>query len=212
MGSATPSRQSPPQGRPLVAFDFDGTLTVKDTYTAFLIWRARWPNLLTAGVGLLPELARYTVVRDRSRLKARSAHAFLHGATIDDLAASARRFADQRFDSLLRPDALACWEQWGREGARRVIVTASPEFVVAPFAARLGADALLATRLDLDPEARITGAFAGPNCRGAEKVTRLVDAFGPGVRLAAAYGDTAGDIEMLALADQPHYRVFRRRP
>jgi phosphatidylglycerophosphatase C len=58
---------------------------------------------------------------------------------------------------------------------------------------------------------RVTGAFAGPNCRGEEKVRRLRVAFGDGVRLAAAYGDTSGDAEMLAIADKPGFRVFTGR-
>jgi phosphatidylglycerophosphatase C len=43
-------------------------------------------------------------------------------------------------------------------------------------------------------------------------VRRLHAAYGPGLRLAAAYGDTSGDTEMLAIADQPGFRVFTRRP
>jgi phosphatidylglycerophosphatase C len=31
------------------------------------------------------------------------------------------------------------------------------------------------------------------------------------VRLAAAYGDTGGDTEMLAMADEPGFRVFTAR-
>ena len=106
--------------------------------------------------------------------------------------------------SLLRPDALAAWRRWRGEGARLVIVTASPELVVAPFARGLGADAA-----DRHPPGlrRATTAsparFDGPNCRGPEKVGRLRAAFGDGRALAAAYGDTSGDREMLAIADEP---------
>ena len=28
------------EGRPIVAFDFDGTLTIRDSFTEFLRWRA----------------------------------------------------------------------------------------------------------------------------------------------------------------------------
>ena len=38
---------------------------------------------------------------------------------------------------------------------------------------------------------------------------RLKAAFGEDVHLAAAYGDTAGDREMLAIAEVRGYRVFR---
>ena len=97
-------------------------------------------------------------------------------------------------------------------GARLVIVTASPEFVVAPFAHGLGADLLIATRLAFDEAGKVIGEFDGANCRGPEKVVRLEAAFGPGVRLEAAYGDSAGDVEMLGLADEAGMKVFGERP
>ena len=109
----------------------------------------------------------------------------------------------------MRYDALACWKDWGEKGAYRVIVTASPETTVAPFARRLGAEALLGTPLLFDGDDRVAGAFAGPNCRGEEKVLRLRAAFGEDIQLAAAYGDTTGDTEMLAVADEAGFRRFK---
>ncbi|HRD45466.1 MAG TPA: HAD-IB family hydrolase, partial [Caulobacter sp.] len=38
------------------------------------------------------------------------------------------------------------------------------------------------------------------------------EVFGEDVRLTAAYGDTAGDREMLKIADEKGYRVFKGRP
>jgi phosphatidylglycerophosphatase C len=84
--------------------------------------------------------------------------------------------------------------------------------LVAPFARALGADALLGTELAFDAQDRVAGAFATPNCRGPEKVVRLKAAFGPDVRLKAAYGDTSGDKEMLAMAETAGYRVFKEEP
>jgi phosphatidylglycerophosphatase C len=92
-----------------------------------------------------------------------------------------------------------------------VIVTATPEIVVAPIARGLGADLLIGTRLAFDGADRFTGAFEGENCRGPEKVRRLQAAFGPDVRLEAAYGDTDGDAEMLALAEERGMKVFSGR-
>ena len=43
-------------------------------------------------------------------------------------------------------------------------------------------------------------------------MVRLRERFGPNVSLAAAYGDTAGDREMLGIAKEPGYRVFTQRP
>ena len=204
--------QSPSLSGPLVAFDFDGTLTVADSFTAFLRWRAGTTGWLAGLAALGPATARYLVDRDRGRIKAAAVAQFLDGVEALQLSEQAERFADQVWHRFMRPDALACWEDWGKKGAHRVIVTASPALTVAPFARRLGAEALLGTELALDDDGRVTGAFVGENCRGEEKVERLIRAYGPDVVLEAAYGDTSGDAEMLALAAHPGFRRFRQRP
>ncbi|MBX9574327.1 MAG: HAD-IB family hydrolase [Caulobacteraceae bacterium] len=211
MGSQQGSRQSD-QERPVVAFDFDGTLTVRDSFTAFLRRRAGKRGWARGLVRLSPAIAAYARDRDRGRLKAASVREFLLGVPRETLEAEAEAFAARVWDRFMRPDALATWEDWGRRGALRVIVTASPETTVAPFARRLNAEMLLGTQLVFDGQGRVTGAFATPNCRGEEKVRRLHAVFGPDLRLVAAYGDTSGDHEMLQIADQAGFRVFTGRP
>jgi phosphatidylglycerophosphatase C len=212
MGDPVDFRQEDSIYRPIVAFDFDGTLTIRDTFTAFLAWRAG-PVGYRAGLArLLPDLARYLRDHDRGRLKAAAVRRFLAGLGRADLEDAARRFAEGRARSLLRPDAIRAWRRWQSQSARLVIVTASPEEIVAPFARGLGADSLIGTRLAYDENDRLTGELKGENCRGPEKVRRLKETFGPDVRLEAAFGDTDGDKEMLALADQVGYRVFEDAP
>ena len=41
---------------------------------------------------------------------------------------------------------------------------------------------------------------------------RLKEVYGEDLPLTAAYGDTSGDKEMLQIADEPGYRVFRGKP
>ena len=211
--SAADARPPPPEGdpRPVVAFDFDGTLTVRDSFTAFLRWR-RGPFAYAAGwLRLAPALVRYLLDRDRGRLKAAAVRVYLRGLQRTELDREARRFADE-VSSFFRPDALQAWEHHGQDGDRRVIVTASPEETVRPFAEALRADDLLGTRLAFDARHRVAGGFTGGNCRGEEKVRRLRERFGEDVRLAAAYGDTGGDLQMLAIADRPGWKVFKGRP
>jgi len=203
---------SPSPVAPVVAFDFDGTLTCRDSFVDFLAWRAGRLDFVAGLPALVPDAVAYGVHRDRGRLKAAFARRFFGAVPRAQLEGDARRFAAERFEALMRPDALACWRDWRDRGARLYVVTASPDILIAPFARRLRADGLIATRLAFDAQDRFAGALDGPNCRGPEKVARLRALLGPGVRLAAAYGDTAGDREMLALAERPGLRVFTARP
>jgi len=197
------------EGPPLVAFDFDGTLTVRDSFTAFLKWRVSPARHLMGMVRLFPAAVGYLFDRNRGKIKAAAVREFLRGLPLEQLEREARAFAESEAPRLFRPDALAVWRRWRAKGARLVIVTASPDVVVAPFARGLGADLLIGSRLALDSDNRVLGALLGPNCRGAEKVVRLREVFGDDLSLAAAYGDTSGDREMLAIAQERGYRIFR---
>jgi phosphatidylglycerophosphatase C len=196
----------------VVAFDFDGTITVRDSYTEFLKWRAG-PVRYAIGMARLGlSAASYLLHRDRGRIKAAATKEFLYGVPRQQLEEEARAFAKARSQDLLRPDAVATFRWWRARGATVVIVTASPDVIVAPFSRALGAAALLGTQLAYDEDDRVTGAFACLNCRGDEKVSRLKAHFGDDVRLAAAYGDTSGDTAMLAIAEEKGYRVFKSKP
>jgi phosphatidylglycerophosphatase C len=217
MGTPKSDRQPNPGrdsngGRLIVAFDFDGTLTTRDSFTAFLAWKAGPIGYFLGLARLLPHIAAYSLNRDRGRLKAAAAALFLGGEPLQQLETEAEAFAMEKAQTMLRPDAVQAWRNWRSQGVMTVIVTASPETLVRPFARALGADLLIGTRLEFDGEGRVTGRFASPNCRGPEKVARLKQAFGDDVTLAAAYGDTSGDREMLQLAEVKGYRIFKGKP
>jgi phosphatidylglycerophosphatase C len=196
----------------VVAFDFDGTITVRDSFTDFLRWKVGGARYLAGMARLAPSGLQYLLDRDRGRIKAAAAKEFLYGMRREELEEAARDFAKAEAQNLLRNDAVATFRWWRQRGATTVIVTASPDIVVAPFAKALGAALLIGTQLAFDEQDRVTGAFATPNCRGDEKVKRLKEHFGEDLRLAAAYGDTSGDKAMLEIAEEKGYRVFKSKP
>ena len=207
-----PQSGGPSRAGPLVAFDFDGTMTVRDSFTAFLRWRGG-PTAYYAGMArLAPAAATWLFTRNLTALKSATVRNFLSGLPRTVLEEEAAEFAAVAAPVLLRPDALKIWRRHRQDGARLVIVTASPEPVVAPFARGLGADALIGTRLSYDADGRVSTGIDGLNCRGPEKVRRLKELFGEDVHLSAAYGDTEGDRELLDMADERFMRLFNGRP
>ncbi len=212
IGNPCDFRESQAQGRPIVAFDFDGTLTVRDSFTALLQWKVGSARYVAGVATLAPALIGYLMSHDRGALKAAAAKRFFGPARKSEIEMTARRFAEAHARDLFRPDSIRVWKRWRDRGAVLVIVTASPEETVAPFARGLGADLLIGTRLSYDPQGRFTGKLDGINCRGDEKVRRLREILGPDLRLAAAYGDTDGDHAMLAIADEAGFKVFNGVP
>ena len=216
MGNAEAMRQSPirtsEMPKEIVAFDFDGTLSIRDSFTDFLKWRVGGAVWFTGMVQLIPAALRYLVDRDRGAIKAASVDLFLKGMSREQISAEAEKYANSVYAKFMRPDALATWEEWGKKGVHRVIVTASPETTIAPFAKRLKADNLIGTQFEFDASDKLTGRFATPNCRREQKVQRIHAVYGPDVRILAAYGDTSGDEQMIAAAEEKGFRVFTAKP
>jgi phosphatidylglycerophosphatase C len=188
--------------RPLAAFDLDGTLTRRDTLRPFLlraIGRDRTYRALFASS--LP-LARAAAFGGPHRDVAKVAvlRKTLGGLPLATLAEVAESFADHVVARGLRRDVRARVEWHREQGHELVLVSASPELYVIPIGRRLGFDAVLATRLELDADGRLTGRLLGTNCRGPEKVVRLRAWRGDSISVAYAYGDSPRDREMLALS------------
>ncbi|MDC7694972.1 HAD-IB family hydrolase [Asticcacaulis sp. DXS10W] len=196
---------------PVHAFDFDGTLTCKDSFTAFLAWQCGHARLAFAFVRHPYMLADYLHTRDRGALKSHLLFHLMGPVSRGDLQARFTAFAEATGDRLFRPDALHTWVEVAQR-AERVIVTASPEMLVGEFGKKLGAERTIGTRLGFDADDRLTPHLDGLNCRGEEKMRRLHEVYGETLDLEAAYGDTAGDLEMLKAARNGHYRLFKQKP
>jgi HAD superfamily hydrolase (TIGR01490 family) len=203
--------------RPLAAFDLDGTLTRRDTLLPFL-FRAvgrdeTYRALLASSLPLARAAARGGAHRDVA--KAAVLRRVLAGVPSAALAEAAEAYADHVVAHGLRPDVRARVDWHRNEGHELVLVSASPELYVTPIGRRLGFDEVLATRLEIDGTGLLTGRLIGANCRGPEKVVRLREWRGDALVLAYAYGDSAGDREMLALAAtgvRVESRYRQRRP
>lgn len=196
----------------IAAFDFDGTLTYKDSFTAFLVWHCGYPKLVWAFISTPSLIINYIKTKDRGALKSRLIHKLLGGIKRSELERLIAAFADSHKNKLFRPDAVAAWTEQKQPDRLRVIVTASPEILVGAFGAYLGADRVIGTKLGFSADDRLLPDLDGPNCRGPEKVTRLKAIYGESMSLMAAFGDTSGDFEMIKAADKGYYRVFTGKP
>ncbi|MEO5679538.1 MAG: HAD family hydrolase [Acidimicrobiales bacterium] len=192
------------------AFDFDGTLTRRDTLLPFLVHVAGRRAVGRALAARAGPLALALGGRgDRGVQKEQVLGRLLAGWPLAELEAVADEFAEAAVATRLRPEVVGHLRAHLAAGDLVVVVTASPELVVAPIARRLGPVPVVGTRLEVGADGRLTGGLLGANVRGAEKVRRLTEWLGDGT-LHWAYGDSAGDREMLAAAAVPTW--VGRRP
>lgn len=189
--------------RRIAAFDFDGTLTTGDSFLTFIRWACGGPRyylglLLHAPILALMLLRLYPNGKAKQRVFAH----FFKGWRYDRFAAIGRDFSSE-IDKMRNEPLVKRLEEHIAAGDTVLVISASLPEWVEPWSRSLGAAAVLATEVEVDGNGVITGRFKTPNCYGQEKVERLL-AMEPDRDnyYLIAYGDSRGDRELLAMADE----------
>lgn len=197
-----------PAKQVVAAFDFDGTLTRRDTLLPFLLYTHGAITVARHAFFLSPTLAGYALgLIGNGVAKERVLVRCFAGMRIDELQQAGERFAADILPGLFRHEAMRRLDWHKRQGHRCVVISASLEIYVRPWAIKTGFNDVIATRLELQENGCTTGKLSGANCFGIEKVRRLEALLGKreGYTLYA-YGDSRGDDELLSTADYAYYR------
>lgn len=188
-------------------FDFDGTLTYKDTMFLFLKYyhpAVYWRQFIWH-IPLFVLLKLKLI--DAEKVKQKFVYSILKGATKEELTTKATHFFEKYYPNLIRPKALKFIEEINKEGARAYLVTASLDIWTKPFADKFGFG-LIATKTKF-VEGKIVKEFDSKNCNGQEKVNRILSEIGENdTYTTIAFGDTNGDREMLSWASEGYFRYF----
>jgi phosphatidylglycerophosphatase C len=190
----------------LAIFDFDGTLTYKDSFLELIKFqKGKW-RFYAGFLLLLPVLVLYKLkVIPNWRAKEIVISFFFNDVHIKDFQHNCNRFAKEIIPSMLRPDAVTKIKEHKERGDRVIIVSASAENWLKCWTDSLGVE-LLATRLE-SIHGRITGKLSGKNCYGPEKLKRLLAHLNPmDYAQIYVYGDSKGDREILEIATHKFYR------
>ena len=208
--SFVPKHKSTPAPVRIAAFDFDGTITTKDTFALFLRYWAGTPKWLAKLFVLLPVFCLYGLrIIDRHKVKAHVVRVFFKGADAQEFQQRATQFATEIIPQLIRPKALQELKIKRESGLKVVLVSASINHYLDIWAKNNKIEKVIATNLEVE-DGRLTGAILGPNCWGAGKMTKIRSemAESPFI-LAEAYGDSRGDAEMLHAAQASFFKPFR---
>jgi phosphatidylglycerophosphatase C len=196
-------------GKPVVAaFDFDGTLTRRETLLPFLLYTLGAVNVARHALLLSPTLAGYALgLVDNGKAKERVFVRCFGGMDGKELQHRGEKFALNVLPGLLRNESMQRFVWHKQQGHRCVVISASLELYVRPWANSAGFDDVIATRLETHEDGVITGKLLGLNCYGKEKVKRLNALLGENSKyILYAYGDSSGDNELLSTADYAYYR------
>lgn len=190
-------------------FDFDGTITTKDTLLEFIKFSKGTVQFYTGFLLNSPYLVAYKLkIISNQAAKEKILRYFFKNVTAEKFQEDCNRFAEEVVPGLIRPKALEEFGYLKERGFSIVIVSASPENWISKWAASIEAR-LIATKLETRL-GKLTGRINGKNCYGNEKVRRIKELYTlADFSFIAAYGDSSGDKPMLSLANNAYMKPFR---
>lgn len=209
MGAHLPERAPATSHRATAYFDVDGTLVKTNLLHPMLHVMLQQPTPLQSlkrlgrAVLAAPSLAA-AELRDRRRFN-ELLFAHYQGMSEDRLVV----LAEETYEAVIKPrlfrGAADLVAQCHRAGLRVVFVTGSLDITVAPLARELGADAVIANRLEMR-KGKATGKLLRPVVAGPGKARLIADdarAVGHDLGDCHGYSDSASDVPMLSVVGHP---------
>jgi HAD superfamily hydrolase (TIGR01490 family) len=197
--------------RPLAVFDLDGTLVRGDTFLPFAVGYARARGKLRPLATLPVWVGLYAIrVLPDYRAKQRVLVSFFRGESRAAVAEYAAAFAERWVLPRLHQPVFTRLNEHLVAGHRVVLLSASPDLYVETIGRALGIKEIVCTRV-LRTAETWDGVLLGPNCKGEEKLSRLLTHLGKDAQPTEsfAYGDSPSDLPVLRWAKQG-YLVSRR--
>lgn len=197
--------------RPRVAlFDFDGTITTRDSLLPFLWELYGFWGVLKIGATTSSQLFSFLLGKtSRQQAKEAILTAAFQGLTPEQLTPKAKNYAETSLKKLVRPVALERIRWHQERGDRCVIVSASVSLYLSFWAKEYHFSDLLCSELEIDSTGCFTGKLVGKNCWGPEKLRRVQSLLGECKKYELyVYGDSRGDRELLEIADYPYFNKW----
>lgn len=182
-------------------FDFDGTITTRDTFIEFIIFVKGKSSFIRAITKCLPWLIGWKLkLCSNSTAKERLFSELFKGMELYEFNSYCEDFKI-KINSFLRNDIIEKINDFVCGGIPVIIVSASIENWIKPWALSNNIINVIGTQIECDSSNKLTGRFKTLNCNGEEKVNRIKNTYDNIEDYEIwAFGDSHGDDEMLSLA------------
>jgi phosphatidylglycerophosphatase C len=193
----------------LAIFDFDGTITSKDSFIDFIVYAFGQSRYVLGMLKNLPYLLAYKAsLYPNDKTKEKVLAHFFGGMALERFRDLASAYSREQLPNIIKQSAMEKIRWHQAQGHDVVVVSASIDYWLTDWC-RAQNIALIATHLEV-VNGRITGRLASRNCYGAEKVVRVRELYHLDTyEYIYAYGDSAGDRELLDIAHEKGYRCFQ---
>lgn len=190
----------------IAAFDFDDTITKKCTFVDIIIHAKGYKKFLLGMSLLLPDVVLYKLgLMSNYLIKKKMFTHFFAGINKEDYFSLCKNYSLNKIDTIVQEKAREKITWHKTQGHKLLIVTASMEDWIKPWAIENGFEDVISTKPEIIND-KLTGDFLTKNCFGKEKVIRLKEKYPNREEYYLyAYGDSEGDKELLMFADLPSY-------
>jgi HAD superfamily hydrolase (TIGR01490 family) len=193
----------------IIAFDFDGTLTKKDSFLEFIrfskgslfLYRNSFYFIF---IWILFKIK--IIKRNRSK---EIIFSYCFKNTPQDKFNKSCNLFRQKLETIIRKGVSEKIEEYHNLNYSICIVSASIFNWIEPWAKENKIDTIIATEIEIKNNV-LTGKFKTPNCVGIEKVNRLKKIFPNRDSYSLiSFGDSSGDKELLNFSDQKNWNYFK---
>ena len=192
----------------IALFDFDGTITKKDTYIEFIKHCFGSTRTYLGFLLLSPVLVLFKLKLIRNDVAKQITFSYFFKGMSEDYYLQKCKSFTAVINQILKPEAMHKIAHHKSEGHQLIIVSASMEDWILPWAKENDFDEVLSTKIEIQNN-QLTGKFATENCHGEQKVIRVkqhIPDFSN--KYFYAYGDSSGDTPLLEFSDEAFYRKF----
>lgn len=186
-------------------FDFDGTITTKDTLFEFMKFTHGKYFFYLKFIVLFPIIILYLFkILPNYKAKQIIFNSFYKGMKIDAFNKKGILFI-RIIEMNLNEKVIKQLKQSQANGNEIIIVSASIENWIIPWANSHNINHILGTQIEV-VNGVLTGNFSTKNCYGKEKVERLKKFLSNKEQYYIyAYGDSKGDVELLDFAHEAYW-------
>lgn len=159
----------------LAIFDVDFTLTRRETLIELYIFMLKSKPSLIKHIPISIKASFFYLfkVYDLTRAK-ESFISFLYGIKEEDMKNIVREFYEKKLSKILYKDAIDMIIKLKNEGYKIYLISASPEIYLNELYNIKEVDCVIGTKIKIKDGIIVSG-FEGVNCKGEEKVRRLME-------------------------------------
>lgn len=191
----------------IAIFDFDGTITTKDSFNGFIIYKFGKFQFVKAIIINSYYIIMYLLKqKTNAEMKSKLFNYFYKDCLYEDYKKDCLSFSKNKLKEFIRPEMLEIIQNYKENKTKMIILTASFKEWIEPWAKKNGFETIIATKFEVI-DGIIKGTIEEKNsCHGKNKVNMLLNDYkNLDKYYIIAYGDSKSDLHFMNLSDEKYF-------